>query len=227
MSHPYDEASDIINQAFPELGAANAIIRDLFPAAAAADRILADSGLIPRRGRGFEGGGPEGLRAGTAGGIRGPLPPGTRRGPHYTGPRRSLSLVSQVIRTDKAGTVDINVWSAKMKKRGISGETIVEAYNLAGGSADLSAEQRAGNTSDFLGDFVDALEDLGADPDVILVAYHEAGGLRGQGQGNRGGGGGGGFLGGAARAGQNVVDTAAKAAADVGAEIGRAFNKVF
>ena len=218
MSHPYDEASDIISREFPSLAAANAIIRDLFPAAAAADRILADSGLIPRRGRGFEGGGPDGLRTGTAGGTRrGPLPSDTRRGPHnYTGPRRQLSLVSQAIRADKAGTVDINVWSAKMKKRGISGETIVEAYNLAGGSADLSAEQRAGNTSDFLGDFVDALADLGADPDVVLVAYHEAGGLRAQGQGNRGGSGGGGFAGDVARA-------ASKAAGDVAREIGKIF----
>lgn len=272
--HPYDEASDIINQQFPSLAAANGIMRDAFPAAATADRILAEAGMIPRRGRGgvFEGGGPgperpartgtitagnaesayrlaqaNGIPVSYPGGVA--LPRGGRPG-DYAGPRTSLggpggrgatwgaggsgphrrdpSVVGGLIRKDTAGTVNINRWSDRMKAHGIPGEWILEAYNAAGGSADLSAEQRAGNTQDFLGDFTEALEDLGADPDVLLVSYQEAGGRIGKGPGGSGGRRGpGGFLGGAARAGQDVVDTVAKAGSDVAAEIDRAIKRVF
>lgn len=230
--HPYDEANDIVNQYLPAQANANRIVRDAFPAAAAADRLMAEAGLIPKRGRG-------GLTVGTGGGVG----PGRYTGPRtslggpgsratWSGPhRRAPSVVGGLIRKDTSGTVDINRWSARMQAHGIPLDWILDAYETAGGSADLSAEQRAGNTQDFLGDFVEALVDLGADPDVLLVSYQEAGGRIGKGPGGPGGGrsnaGPGGFLGGAARVGQDVVGAVTKAGGDVADEIGRAIKKVF
>lgn len=168
----YDDANRILGRQFPSRAVANDIVGRTFPALSAGDRVLAGAGLIPRGGRG-------GLKAGTAGGLRGPVPPGTRGGPLYRGPRTPLG---ELIAKDAAkvaregGTVDIQVWAGLLQQAGVAEATIFEAYEAAGGSADLAAEQQRGDTSDFLGDFVQALEARGVDAAVIAGSYQQAGG---------------------------------------------------
>lgn len=195
--NPYDDANKIMDVRFPAQRAANSIMGSRFPADATASRILAGAGFIPRRGSVITGTArttPLGMA--TAGGLR--------SGPHYVqdpSKRLTRSPLGKVVAGDvRAGAVvNIQVWAGLMQENGITSETILQAYETAGGSADLSAEQRAGDTSDFLGDFVTALEHLGADPAIVVATYQQAGGLGGLGAPSAGGGGrggsGGGFLG--------------------------------
>lgn len=192
--HPYDAANDILNRQFPARERANRIMREQFPATAAADRVMAESGLIPKWGRSLPPGGrgdtQAPLQPGTAGGLqdggRGVYTgPRTARGPHYVGPGRFVGrtpvaelIVGDVARAAGSGipVVDIRVWAERLQAAGVPEATIFAAYNDAGGSPDLAAEQARGDTSDFLGDFVGALEGYGVAPEIILGAYQEAGG---------------------------------------------------
>lgn len=174
----YDDATKIIGRAFPSMAAANEIVGRAFPSMAAGDRILAGAGLFPRGGRGGKSRGDEKPTAGTSGGLRGGRRPGAVAGPHRTGPR---SPAARIVGDDSAagGVVNINVWAAKLQGAGISAEAIRNAYESAGGDAVLAPAEAAGDTADFLADFVEALEAQGADPATILGTYQQAGGLGG------------------------------------------------
>ena len=202
--HPYDAASEIIGQQFPSVGRANLILREAFPAAATGDRTLAEAGLLPKRGGAYY---PPANVPGRYTGPRNPL------GPHRVSPGLASKL-GRIISDDakRPGVVvDIRTWAGRLEAHGIDGGTILAAYEAAGGSADLSAEQRGGDTSDFLHDFVAGLVELGADPGVVALAYQEAGGRLGQSAGGSGRGAGpGGFLGDATNAAQKAVDDVAR-----------------
>ena len=161
--HPYDQASQIVQDAFPAIKKADEIMGGSFPSLAAADRVLAGAGLIPK--------GRRGLTAGTAGGLRAGEP---QLG---TGGRRRSPAAMLIAKSAKVGGgADIRVWAAKLQSGGVDRETIYGAYAGVGGDAALSAQQRAGDTSEFFADFVEALEGVGVDRAVILGAYQQAGG---------------------------------------------------
>lgn len=228
--NPYDDANQILGRHLPSLGAANTIMGSRFPAAASANRIMADRGFFPRRG--------SGLTAGTAGGVSsGRLTPPAgpvRRGPLFTGPRSPLA---QVVADDAAsgGVVNIQAWAGLMQANGISSDTILSAYEAAGGSAVLAPAEARGDTAGFLADFVQSLEHLGADPAVIVGTYQEAGGLGGPagGQSGRTGGGGrsggaaAGFLGGAVREVEKGISTVAGGFEHAAQQAANEIKKVF
>ena len=230
---PYDAANEILNRRVPAIGSGNAILGKRLPFMDAGNRVVSRAGLIPKGG-GYDGTGP----ANVGPGRRGALPPGTRTGPLYTGPRTPLGpgrvapdseladKLGALVKDDQVSgaVVQIQRWAELMQANGIDYDgTIFPAYNDAGGSADLSAEQRAGDTSDFLADFTRALVNRGADPEDVLDAYQDAGGRIGANPGGSGGGGrsggvfGGGTLGDAAGAVSDVADAITR-------EVGKLFR---
>ena len=146
----------IIDQHLPSISRGNNILATHMPHVAAGNAMMFQNSVTPR------------------GPMSGVMPPTAIPIPYS--PTSPLAQAIAVNAATNPGGVQITVWVGIMEQEGVSVDQIAAAYQCAGGDPVLSAAEQAGNTSSFLGTFVQCLQQQGVDSAIIAGSYQQAGG---------------------------------------------------